>query len=76
MSLRDKKDLSGVSIQDTFCRNMGIEEKHQEVFIFFRHLFINLSACFCCFFTVFLCLIYCHKASFKSEKRIKISLYY
>lgn len=35
MSLRDKKDLSGVSIQDTFHRNMGIEEKHQEVFIFF-----------------------------------------
>lgn len=66
MSLRDKKGLSGVSIQDTFRRNMGIEEKHQEVFIFFRHLFINLSACFRCFFTVFLCLIYCHKASFKS----------
>ncbi len=43
MSLRDKKGLSGVSIQDTFRRNMGIEEKHQEVFIFFRHLFINLS---------------------------------
>ena len=76
MSLRDKKGLSGVSIQDTFRRNLGIEEKQQEGCNFFRHRLINHSAGFRCFFTVFLCLIYCHKASFKSEKRIKISLYY
>lgn len=58
MSLRDKKDLSGVSIQDTFCRNMGIEEKHQEVFIFFgifslifQHVFAVFSPSFFASFT-------------------------
>ena len=71
-----KKDLSGVSIIGPFSPQYGNREKTSGSFYFFPASFINLSACFRCFFTVFLCLIYCHKASFKSEKRIKISLYY